>query len=236
LRTRQRPIDFVHLQNINAADKRQQGNPQLITVEPGKQANIFDLNGPAAIIRLEIKPQLPADKTQQEDLLRQLTIQMNWDNQTVPAVWSPLGDFFGTSPGVNEYSSFTLGMHKDFFIQSGLCLSQKRAKAQSATIQNTIVNVAVRIVYASIDPNADYGRFHAKWHRERFCQMPNWPLDWTILKNKRTRKILRLRFEPVESAADGGEKATKRFFVDGENSHQHSHRHRGLFWLRMVLP
>jgi hypothetical protein len=188
-----------------------------ITIEPGKQAEIFDINGPAAIIRLEIKPQLPTDKKQQEDLLRQLTIQMNWDNQKTPAVWSPLGDFFGTAPGINEYSSFTLGMSKDLFYSNWFMPFSKTGKGIIGNDSNTTFKADVRIVYAPIDANADYGRFHAKWHRDAFLPDAKiWPLDWTILKTKGRGKFCGVALHLWNPAGRWWGEGDERFFVDGE--------------------
>ena len=43
-------------------------------------------------------------------MLRELTLSITWDDDAVPSVWAPLGDFFGTAPGVNYYRSLPLGM------------------------------------------------------------------------------------------------------------------------------
>ena len=43
-------------------------------------------------------------------MLRLLTLSINWDGEKQPSVWSPLGDFFGTAPGINEYKSLVMGM------------------------------------------------------------------------------------------------------------------------------
>ena len=47
--------------------------------------------------------------------LRKVALRMTWDGQSQPAVWCPLGDFFGTAPGVNLYKSLLTGMTKDGF-------------------------------------------------------------------------------------------------------------------------
>ncbi len=75
-------------------------------IQPGK-SQILKIDGKRAITALKI--QIPKHKNY-NDLLRQLTISINWDNQKLPAVWSPLGDFFGTAPGINEYKSLVMGM------------------------------------------------------------------------------------------------------------------------------
>ena len=48
--------------------------------------------------------------TQKQKALRELALSIFWDGETSPSVWSPLGDFFGSAPGANEYESFPMGM------------------------------------------------------------------------------------------------------------------------------
>jgi hypothetical protein len=50
--------------------------------------------------------------------LRELTLQMTWDEEPEPAVWTPLGDFFGTTPGANRYRSLPLGITDDGVLYS----------------------------------------------------------------------------------------------------------------------
>ena len=42
--------------------------------------------------------------------LRKMALRITWDGQAKPAVWCPLGDFFGTAPGVNLYKTLLTGM------------------------------------------------------------------------------------------------------------------------------
>ncbi|MFQ6100384.1 MAG: DUF2961 domain-containing protein [Anaerolineae bacterium] len=48
--------------------------------------------------------------TQKQKALRELALSIFWDGETSPSVWAPLGDFFGSAPGVNDYDSFPMGM------------------------------------------------------------------------------------------------------------------------------
>ena len=67
-----------------------------VTVEPGQTVTVADLTGPAQITALRVRgdfEQLERDR--QIRALRELTLQMTWDDADAPAVWSPLGDFFG---------------------------------------------------------------------------------------------------------------------------------------------
>jgi hypothetical protein len=51
-------------------------------------------------------PESPDDRK----ILRELVLQIYWDGEKDPSVCVPLGDFFGTAPGVNKYKSLPLGM------------------------------------------------------------------------------------------------------------------------------
>ena len=53
---------------------------------------------------------MPDDIEVQRRLLRELTLSIYWDGQSKPGVWCPLGDFFGTAPGINQYRSLPMGI------------------------------------------------------------------------------------------------------------------------------
>ena len=74
---------------------------------PAGKSKSLNITGKQAITALKIK--IPENKNY-DDLLRKLTLSINWDNEKSPSVWSPIGDFFGTAPGINEYKSLVMGM------------------------------------------------------------------------------------------------------------------------------
>ena len=67
----------------------------------------MSISGARAITSLKI--QIPKNNNY-NFLLRRLFLSINWDDEKQPAVWSPIGDFFGTAPGINEYKSLVMGM------------------------------------------------------------------------------------------------------------------------------
>ena len=83
-----------------------------VTVEPGETAVVAKLDGPQAITALKVKMSF-ADRKDQMAGLRKLVLRITWDGQDKPAVWCPLGDFFGTAPGENLYKTLMTGMTKD---------------------------------------------------------------------------------------------------------------------------
>jgi len=76
---------------------------------PAGKSKTLTISGKEAITALRIR--IPKHKNY-TDLLRQMTLSINWDNEKSPSVWTPLGDFFGTGPGLNEYKSLLMGMVK----------------------------------------------------------------------------------------------------------------------------
>ncbi len=76
---------------------------------PAGESRFLEITGKRAITSLKIK--IPESQNF-KDLLRQLTLSINWDKEKSPSVWSPIGDYFGTAPGINEYKSLVMGMNK----------------------------------------------------------------------------------------------------------------------------
>ncbi|MEI9998981.1 MAG: DUF2961 domain-containing protein [Verrucomicrobiota bacterium] len=102
----QSPLPFNPLEVIDHTTTR---------VDPGGEAVVADVSGPAAISALKVKLDLPTDAEAQRALLRQLTISITWDDEKTPAVWSPLGDFFGFVGGARPYRSLPLGLSNGVF-------------------------------------------------------------------------------------------------------------------------
>ncbi|RLD09732.1 MAG: hypothetical protein DRI44_07835, partial [Chlamydiae bacterium] len=94
------------------------------TIPIGKSKTL-NISGKRALTSLKVR--IPKNDNY-NNLLRQLTLSINWDDEKSPSVWSPLGDFFGTAPGINEYKSLVLGMVKlnnQYSIFNKKCSSDK---------------------------------------------------------------------------------------------------------------
>ncbi|RLD09182.1 MAG: hypothetical protein DRI44_09065, partial [Chlamydiae bacterium] len=74
---------------------------------PAGESKSFVITGRQAITALKV--QIP-ENNNYNILLKRLFLSINWDGEKQPAVWSPIGDFFGTAPGINEYKSLVMGM------------------------------------------------------------------------------------------------------------------------------
>jgi hypothetical protein len=210
-----------------------------LIIPPGETATIASLQGNRAITELRVSLNLPKKPVDQQ-ILRELALSIQWDGETRPSVWSPLGDFFGTAPGVNYYRSLPLGMTEtDFychwfmpFVKSAL-LALTNDGSEARTLVFTIRHKPLA------QSATELLRFHAKWHKDAFLeevQQNGRELDWPILLTHGNGRFCGLtlhvwnRWRDPEQAAESwwygrwdkksidwwwGE-GDEKFFVDGE--------------------
>lgn len=80
-------------------------------IEPAAEVELFKLEGDEAreVVRLALRVRA-ADPVK---ALRQAIVRIYFDGSSQPQVESPLGDFFGSAPGVNPYDSVPFTVHAD---------------------------------------------------------------------------------------------------------------------------
>ena len=196
-----------------AKRKSQKTIKKTITIAPGQTENVLDLKGKYAITALKVKVENP-----NSDILRQLTLSMYWDGEKSPSVWSPIGDFFGSAPGVNLYKSLPLGMTADGFYSYWYMPFKKSALLQITNDGKESRNVTLAVTYAKLDkPIKNLGRFHAKWHRDAFLpkEKQRW-IDWTILKTKGPGRFCGTLLNIWNPRGTWWGEGDEKFFVDGE--------------------
>jgi len=186
---------------------------------PGQSSSVIKLQGARAITSLKVScPDLPADIEQQRAIMRQLVISIYWDGSKEPAVWCPLGDFFGTAPGINMYKSIAMGMTSEGFYSNWFMPFGKEAIVKITNDGDKAVNINFEITHTALSqPVKKYTRFHAKWHRNAF--LPSEPerwLDWTILTTKGKGRFVGTSLEVWNPRGNWWGEGDEKFFVDGE--------------------
>jgi len=187
------------------------------TVPAGKAVTAAQPDGPGAITALRIK--MPAASREEEiQMLRELAIRITWDDEKSPAVWAPLGDFFGTAPGVNKYKSLPLGMTDDGFYSFWYMPYAKGARVEIVNDGAAERTVDVSIAHAPLSrPIADLGRFHAKWHRDALLPgEPERKIDWTMLKVQGRGRFLGVMLHVWNPKGGWWGEGDEKFLVDGE--------------------
>jgi len=188
-----------------------------VVLEPGESRSILHLQGPRAITAIRVKMAVP-EGSQAYDLLRSIGLSICWDGQEHPSVWAPLGDFFGTAPGVNHYRSLPLGMTEDGFY----CYWYMPFESASIRLMNDSqmsARLRFEITHAPLSrPIEQLGRFHAKWHRDAF--LPAEPerraIDWTMLKTEGRGRFCGVMLHVWNPRGGWWGEGDEKFFVDGE--------------------
>jgi len=190
-----------------------------VTVDTtGSSITITELKGPRAITAIKAKLDLPKSP-QDYDVLRELTLTIYWDGEKNPSVWAPLGDFFGTAPGVNEYKSLPMGMNDDGFYCYWYMPFEKGALLKLINDGNEPRSVTFEITHAPVTkPIEELGRFHAKWHRDAFLpkEPPRRAIDWTMLKTQGRGRYCGVMLHVWNPRGGWWGEGDEKFFVDGE--------------------
>jgi hypothetical protein len=186
------------------------------TIPSGKRQELTRLPGgkPGRINHCEIKLKEP-----NAEALRSLVLIATFDDAKTPQIWCPLGDFFGSAPGVNPYTSLPFIVSRD---KDGVTMScfwwMPFQKSAVFAIHNFGKQDAAVGFTGSFSPRytwTDRSMYlHAKW---RTADMKTRPFhDWTYcdLKGKGVfvGDVLSI-MSPVGAWWGEGD---EKIFVDGE--------------------
>ncbi len=176
------------------------------------------LDGAGAINGIRVRfdpPLMPADR----EVLREITIQIRWDGEKSPSVWSPLGDFFGTAPGANVYRSLPCGYTEDgWFYANWFMPFTNGAEIKFANDGPTARKFRYDIFREEIKGDLKrYTRFHAKWHRDEFLPtVPERQIDWPLLKTAGRGRFVGVMQHVWNPRGGWWGEGDEKFFVDGE--------------------
>lgn len=176
------------------------------------------LDGPGAINGLRVKFDPPL-ATEERDALREIILQIRWDGEAAPAVWSPLGDFFGTAPAANSYRSLPCGLTEEGWWYANWVMPFARSAEVMLKNDGDIDRHLTVEVYTQPlrDDPANYARFHAKWHRDEFLPTePERRIDWPILKTTGRGRFVGVMLHVWNPRGGWWGEGDEKFFVDGE--------------------
>ncbi|KAK2059649.1 hypothetical protein LY76DRAFT_592106 [Colletotrichum caudatum] len=158
-----------------------------VAVAPGETRDVREITGNRAITGIRVVPlDLPEDPRQAARVLRELVFQITWDRDGSPSVWAPLGDFFGSVPGVQTYRAFPQGSTDGGgFYSHWFMPFSERAAIRVGNDGGEERRLVVVVCHRPLErPAADMLRFHAKWHRDAFLEKPRREgrdIDWPLL-------------------------------------------------------
>jgi hypothetical protein len=187
-----------------------------VTAAAGQTAPVASIEGSRAISAIRVETTL-GDRDDQCAALRRLTLRITFDGQAKPAVWCPLGDFFGTAPGVNLYKSFVTGMTDDGFYALWYMPFGKSAVVELVNDDSAERSVEFEIVHAPLQrPMEELGYFHCKWLRDAFEVRADRKPDWTMLRTEGRGRFCGVMLHVWNPRGDWWGEGDEKFFVDGE--------------------
>jgi len=188
-----------------------------VRLEPGQSTVITTLLGSQAITQFDVQWNPSADRD--EPSLRSTLLDMTFDGeQTVSA---PLGDFFGTAPGLNAYGSLPISVSKDGRLESRWVMPfEKSAEIRvrnlgKQTVSFTGILLAVPHVWTGRSMH-----FHAKWHAA--FDVPTEPkFDWNYLTVHGQGVFAGVAFSIDNPTKDWWGEGDEKIYVDGETFPSH---------------
>ncbi len=179
----------------------------------GEEKKCVELEGPRIVLSLEVA--FADVKQVTPEVLRSLVLLAKFDGADKPQVCCPLGDFFGSSPGMNPYESLPLAVEKNGrFICSWPMPFKEKAVF-------SLRNVGKQSVVAALTcRTGDYFwtdrsmRFHANW---RTADMKTRPFhDWTYCDLKGKGVFVGDMLSVMNPVGAWWGEGDEKIYVDGE--------------------
>lgn len=187
----------------------------LIDAAPGQTVTVAHIKGPNAITALHA---MINSKKHSEAQLRSVIFKIYWDGEKQPSVWSPIGDFFGTAPGLSEYNSLMMGVTPRGAYSYWYMPFGREAIVEITNEGRERFSSQLVITHSPLTKPIDQlGRFHAKWHRDAFLpgEQERW-IDWTVLKTQGRGRFCGMALEVWNPKGGWWGEGDEKWFVDGE--------------------
>ena len=161
-----------------------------ITLRPNETSILYERAGSGAINGFRYFPEIPEGQDEGE-FLRWITLSISWDGRKKPAVWAPIGDFFGSALKIGYFRTLPLGMNDtDSYCNWYMPFSEGvQIKICNQTDRVQTLRFVLNVDEVPKTETESQLRFHAKWHPTDFKYLNaaefesgqhRWP-DWPVL-------------------------------------------------------
>lgn len=180
-------------------------------IPPGG-SQMLNLQGPASIVAIEMKP---VAKDLQK-ALRSAVLEIIWDDAMLPSVWSPLGDFFGTGPGLNPYQGLPCGVLTDGVLYSHWVMPFARKAVLRVRNEGEEPLVLIgKVMVRPIRWSKRWLYFHAQWHT-RYPIRTRPIRDWTMAEATGHGRFVGVALSVANPVRRWWGEGDEKFYVDGE--------------------
>jgi hypothetical protein len=190
------------------------------TAQPGQATALATIAGSQMVRYVEVAWSPSGDRD--EPALRSCLIEMTFDGETTVA--APLGDFFGTSPGLNAYQSRPLDVRKHdthWSLSSRWAMPcQRSAEVRVRNLGQAPVSFQATVVSMPYTWTDRSMLFHAKW-RGQF-DVPTEPkIDWNYLTASGQGVFAGVAFSIDNPVRDWWGEGDEKITIDGEGFPSH---------------
>jgi hypothetical protein len=190
------PEDWIALAHLNhqlaqrglradtPSDPIAQRSVHTIVVAPHAVTTILDVRGAHMLTELAV---MTADGVfaRHPHLLRQLELEIVWDDDHEPSVWAPLGDFFGCVGAIHPYRTLPMGATPAQLYAHWVMPFTQRAHIKLRNTSALPVSLEWHVTLRPLNaPDGDWLRFHAKWHADALLERSQGrgrDIDWPLL-------------------------------------------------------
>lgn len=147
---------------------KQTGKEQAATIPAGGSLELFAASGAGAVTKITVKLDGLSGLGDDWNALAELALSAYWDGETEPSVWTTLGGFFGSTCGLNAYSSLPVGVYEDGTLYAFWYMPYSdgaKIVLQNDGKTDRKITYSVESQTLSKTDADRLLRFHAKWNR-----------------------------------------------------------------------
>lgn len=157
-----------------------------------------------------------ADSENIEQALRQTVLEITFDCADVPHVCTPLGDFFGSTPGLNPYASLSSGVSEDGAMYANWVMPFKeRCELRMTNNGASRVTVEIKARTTKYEWTKKSMYFNAGFRSEHPIKTrPR--QDWTFLEATGKGRFVGTMLHVTNPVKDWWGEGDEKIYVDGE--------------------
>ena len=149
--------------------------------------------------------------------LRGSLLRIYFDGQKQPSIECPLGDFFGSAPGVNPYKSLPFGVDSDGTMYCHYLMPfQKEARLEIVNLTDNPVTISGQVVSGQYEWSARSMYFHANWQTSIDAPTrPQW--DWNWIDAQGQGVFVGAMLDIMNPAIVWWGEGDEKIYIDGED-------------------